>query len=65
MSEFMGREYNYHTWTPSVGAFNALKEMSHAGDMAPDFTLPDLEGKQLRLSDLKGKPIVIEFGAIT
>ena len=33
--------------------------------MAPDFTLPDLEGKQIRLSELKGKPVVIEFGAIT
>ncbi|SVB07657.1 uncharacterized protein METZ01_LOCUS160511, partial [marine metagenome] len=27
MSEFMGREYNYYTWTPSVGEFTALKEM--------------------------------------
>jgi len=39
--------------------------MAHAGDPAPDFTLPDLEGNQVRLSELKGKPVVIEFGAIT
>ena len=31
------------------------------GQIAPDFTLPDLEGRDVRLSSLKGQPVVIRF----
>lgn len=33
------------------------------GDQAPDFTVRDLQGKLLRLSDLKGKTVVLDFWA--
>jgi thioredoxin-dependent peroxiredoxin len=33
--------------------------MLNIGDMAPDFVLPNQDGKQVRLSDLRGKPVVI------
>jgi hypothetical protein len=34
------------------------------GETAPDFTLQDLDGKEVRLRDLVGKrPIIIEFGS--
>jgi len=33
------------------------------GEVAPDFSLRDLDGKRVRLKDLVGKPIVIEFGS--
>ncbi len=33
------------------------------GDLAPDFTLTDLEGNLLRLSDLRGKVVFINFWA--
>jgi len=31
------------------------------GETAPDFTLSDIAGKQISLSDFKGKPIIINF----
>ena len=40
---------------------NELKVMP--GNMAPDFTLQDLEGKEYSLSALKGKYILLEFSA--
>lgn len=33
------------------------------GDMAPDFTLPDVDGKSFSLSDLRGKYVLIDFWA--
>jgi peroxiredoxin Q/BCP len=37
------------------------------GDKAPDFTLPDLSGKPVSLSDLRGQRVVVYFypGAMT
>ena len=30
-----------------------------AGDEAPDFSLPDTSGKQVKLSDFRGKKVVV------
>ena len=35
--------------------------MLSAGDSAPDFELPDQDGKPVRLSDLRGKRVVLYF----
>jgi len=35
--------------------------MPKAGEPAPDFTLPDQDGKAIRLSDLRGKRVVLYF----
>jgi cytochrome oxidase Cu insertion factor (SCO1/SenC/PrrC family) len=36
------------------------------GDAAPHFTLKDVQGKRdVTLSDLKGKPVVLIFGSCT
>ena len=65
MSEFMGREYNYDDFTYSVKEARHFMDNNRVGREAPDFTLPDLNGGTLRLSDLRGKPVLLEFGSIT
>ena len=35
------------------------------GEMAPDFELPRTGGGSLRLSDLRGNPVVLHFGSLT
>ena len=35
--------------------------MLQAGDKAPDFNLPDKDGNMVRLSDFKGKKVVVYF----
>ena len=67
MSKFLGEEYNFEVWDPSrsKGRFVHFKIVTHAGDRASDFTLPTLDGEELTLSSLRGKPVMIEFGSIT
>jgi peroxiredoxin len=38
-------------------------ERSAASGVAPNFTLKDLNGKTVQLSDFKGKPVVLDFWA--
>jgi peroxiredoxin Q/BCP len=35
--------------------------MLEPGDRAPDFTLPDQDGNDVKLSDLRGRPVVVYF----
>ncbi len=35
------------------------------GDIAPDFDLPQAGGGTLRLSDLRGGPVLLHFGSFT
>ncbi|WP_417899965.1 thiol-disulfide oxidoreductase ResA [Bacillus haimaensis] len=41
--------------------FFTSKELVGVGDKAPDFVLMDLEGNEVRLSDLKGKGVFLNF----
>src|SRR5713226_6895849 len=40
-----------------------LAEGPRAGEIAPDFELTDLDGTTVRLAELRGRPVVIEFGS--
>ena len=39
----------------------ASRAEAQLGQPAPDFTLPTVDGKSVKLSDLRGKPVVLEF----
>jgi peroxiredoxin len=61
-------EYNYTTFTTSEarGKTKQFANTLHAGDDAPDFEMPTLEGERVALSQYRGnKYVVLEFGAIT
>ncbi|WP_320051678.1 TlpA disulfide reductase family protein [uncultured Acetobacteroides sp.] len=42
---------------------NAETTLVHPGDMAPDFTVEMLDGRKVKLSDLKGKVVLLNFWA--
>ncbi len=45
------------------GKGGAVGGAQPAGEAAPDFALPDLEGRTVRLSEFRGKAVVIDFWA--
>ena len=65
MSEFLGEAYNYDIWKRNPKQGECFRSVRHAGEPATDFSLPTSDGKEVKLSALRGKPVVIEFGSIT
>lgn len=50
------------TWLALIGLFaGSAMAAATAGKAAPDFTLNDLNGKAVKLSDFKGKHVVLEW----
>jgi len=60
--------YNYESFSrsESAGKADEFKNSLRAGEEAPDFELPTLEGERMRLSNFRGsKHVLLEFGSIT
>jgi peroxiredoxin len=60
--------YNYESFSrsESAGKSTEFKSALRAGEDAPDFDLPDLDGERVRLSAFRGeKHVLLEFGSIT
>jgi AhpC/TSA family protein len=60
--------YNYPTYSfaleqPELA--NWPQTGACTGQLAPDFELQDLDGALVRLSELRGRPVVLEFGSYT
>ncbi|MBM4260905.1 MAG: redoxin domain-containing protein [Deltaproteobacteria bacterium] len=60
--------YNYEAFSrsESAGMSGEFKAALRAGEDAPDFELPTVDGEKVRLSAFRGrKHLLLEFGSIT
>jgi len=63
-----GDSYNYdgYRFDFEAPAYEVwMADAPALGTEAPDFELVDLDGRRHRLADLRGRPVVIEFGSYT
>ncbi|HPW69065.1 MAG: redoxin domain-containing protein [Desulfomonilia bacterium] len=62
-------EYNYHHFSGKYALMDIRATMAERGIgpgcPAPDFELENTEGSLVRLSNLRGKPVVLRFSSIT
>jgi len=60
-------EYNYEHFRTTHLLRDAKRTLTKRGiapgELAPDFELAHVEGGSLRLSDLRGKPVLLHFGS--
>ncbi len=63
----MSARYNHVSYTAcsSELEFEEFKAKAPVGAKAPEFTLTDLEGRKVSLSDFRGHYLTLEFGSIT
>jgi cytochrome c biogenesis protein CcmG, thiol:disulfide interchange protein DsbE len=50
-------------WASLLLAQSAAPAGARVGQAAPDFALADLDGNPLRLNDLRGRPVIVNFWA--
>lgn len=65
MALFHGHHYNFEASPYLIEPHGEFRNIMRAGEPALDFTLPTLDRTTVTLSDLRGKPVLIEFGSIT
>lgn len=62
-------EYNFTHFRAKHGLRDAKATVERRGikpgELAPDFALPRVTGDTVRLSDLRGKPVLLHFGSFT
>lgn len=56
-----GASILYNTFAGGDSADNAQSEVEKS--LVPDFVVYDIDGKEVKLSDFKGKPVVVNFWA--
>lgn len=60
----MSDPYNYNRFSPEHYDFSEFTG-PRPGDTMPDLAVTDLEGKPVRLSDFRGRVVVLETGSLT
>jgi len=50
-------------FAPNLYQYSLENSSLKVGEAAPDFELPSLDGKTVRLSEFKGRPILLSIGA--
>jgi hypothetical protein len=62
-------DYNYRHFRTRVLVRDAERTIKRRGlkpgEVAPDFALQSTDGSTIRLSDLRGRPVLIHFGSFT
>ena len=59
-------KYNRHSYGQAGIEKANYASVALVGSEAPDFSLPDLNGRMISLGDLRGKKhVILEFGNIT
>jgi cytochrome oxidase Cu insertion factor (SCO1/SenC/PrrC family) len=62
-------EYNYDHFRPKHFLADVKRSQEgygvQPGTEAPDFELEDTEGQRVRLSELRGTPVLLHFGSYT
>lgn len=48
---------------PKVEGMESISETVVVGKVAPDFTIKDVDGKEWKLSDYRGKTVLLDFWA--
>lgn len=59
----LGIDNSSPTNAPSGDSDQELKEGTSVGNIAPDFETVDYEGNEIKLSDFRGKPVLVNFWA--
>jgi peroxiredoxin len=50
-------------FAPNIYKYSLQNSSLKVGDSAPDFELPSLQGENVRLSQFKGRPVLLSIGA--
>jgi cytochrome oxidase Cu insertion factor (SCO1/SenC/PrrC family) len=62
-------DYNFTRFRPQHLLADARRSLRRVGvrpgEPAPDFELPTADGRSVRLSQLRGKPVLLHFGSFT
>ena len=60
-------DYNFEHFHTGILINDAQRTITSQGicpgEIAPDFELPKVGGGTVRLSDLRGKPVILHFGS--